>query len=233
MPNPPRGKPAIREDPMTPSRPDPASPLEPDPVDLEPLGDYLDSARAPESCMDLSELDGFLAGLVVGPDPVLPEDWLPMVWDDEEPEFADDAEADLIVGTMFARYNEIADGLAAKDAAYDPVYWQDATGRTIVEDWTAGFMRAVGLRRDAWEGVLENSEGARLFIPIVAMASLSSDDIDPEDIGVSPPEMDDLIANAETVLAACVVGLNAFWRARSSTPRPRLTVPLPRARSLH
>lgn len=202
-------------------------------VDLEPLGDYLDSARAPEACMDLSELDGFLAGLAVGPDPVLPDEWLPMVWDDEEPEFDDDAEADLILGTMFARYNEIGDGLAAVEPAYDPVYWQDASGRTVVEDWTAGFMRAVGLRRDAWEGVLENAEGARLFIPIVAVASLASDDIDPEDIGVSPAEMDELIANADNVLAACVVGLHAFWRQRSSTARPRLTVPVPRTRSLH
>ncbi|MSP02078.1 MAG: YecA family protein [Acetobacteraceae bacterium] len=205
-----------------------------DPVDLEPLGDYLDSARAPEACMDLSELDGFLAGLAVGPDPVLPEEWLPMVWDDEDPEFADEAEADLILGTMFARYNEISDGLAGSDSAYDPVYWQDATGRTVVEDWTAGFMRAVGLRRDAWEGVLENAEGARLFIPIVAVASLASpEDIDPEDIGVSPPDMEELINHADTVLPACVVGLHAFWRERSSVPRPRLTVPVPRSRSLH
>src|SRR5271165_5755184 len=105
-----------------------------DPIDLEPLGDFLDSTRAPEACMDLSELDGFLAGLAVGPDPVLPEEWLPMVWDDEDPEFEDQAEADLVLGTMFARYNEIADGLNNDDPGYDPVYWQDATGRTVVED---------------------------------------------------------------------------------------------------
>ena len=202
-------------------------------VDLEPLGDYLDSARAPETCMDLSELDGFLAGLAVGPEPVLPEEWLPMVWDEEDPEFRDDAEADLIMGTMFARYNEIADGLDSDDPSYDPVYWQDAMGRTVVEDWTAGFMRAVGMRRDAWEGVLETSEGAKLFIPIVAVASLASPDIDPEDIGITPPDMDQLIENADTVLAACVSGLSAFWRARSNRTRPRLTLPTGRGRKPH
>ena len=57
---------------------------EDDPVDLEPLGDFLDSSRAPDACMDLSELDGFLAGLAVGPDPVPTEEWLPMVWDEGE-----------------------------------------------------------------------------------------------------------------------------------------------------
>src|ERR1700712_1124946 len=101
-----------------------------DPVDLEPLGDFLDSSRAPEACMDLSELDGFLAGLAVGPDPVLPEEWLPMVWDDEDPEFEDQAEAELILGTMFARYNEITDGLDDAEPGYDPGHWQEPPRRT-------------------------------------------------------------------------------------------------------
>ena len=192
-----------------------------EPVDLEPLGDYLDSARSPESCMDLSELDGFLAGLVVGPDPVPSDEWLPMVWDEEDPEFEDQAEADLILGTMFARYNEINDGLEGGDPGYDPVYWQDYSGRTVVEDWTVGFMRAVGLRRDAWEGVLENTEGAKLFIPIVAVASLSSADIDPEDIGLSAEDMEDLMAHADTVLAACVASWACARSGRSARRSPR------------
>jgi uncharacterized protein len=218
-----------------PVEPDPAEPevVEPDPVDLEPLGDYLDSARAPDSCMDLSELDGFLAGLAAGPESVPPSEWLPMVWDEEDPEFADEEEADLVLGTMFARYNEIASGLDGEEPTYDPVYWQDATGRTVVEDWTFGFMRAVGLRRDAWEGVLDNAEGAKLFIPIVAVASHASPDIDPEDIGITEPDMDDLMENADSVLAACVSGLSAFWRARSGSARPRLMLSLTPSRKLH
>ncbi len=207
--------------------------IEDEPVDLEPLGDYLDSARAPETCMDLSELDGFLAGLAAGPEAVLPDEWLPTVWDEEDPDFEDDDEADLILGTMFARYNEIADGLDSDAPSYDPVYWQDAMGNTVVEDWTAGFMRAVGLRREAWDSVLETEEGARLFIPIVAVASLSSPDIDPEDIGIAPPDMDRLMEHADTVLAACVTGLHAFWRARSGTARPRLTIPVSRMGKPH
>src|ERR1700722_10655469 len=40
-------------------------------------------------------------------------DWVraPMIWDGEDPEFEDQAEADLILGTMFARFNEISDRL--------------------------------------------------------------------------------------------------------------------------
>ena len=184
-----------------------------EPVDLEPLGDYLDSARSP--------------------DPVPPDEWLPMVWDEEDPEFADDAEADLIMGTMFARYNEISDGLDGAEPGYDPVYWRDFAGRTVVEDWSIGFMRAVGLRREAWEGVLETADGAKLFIPIVAVASLTSAELDPEDVGLSGPDMDELMKHADTVLASCVVGLHAFWRERSTVARMRLTVPAASIRKPH
>lgn len=204
-----------------------------DAVDLEPLGDYLESERAPENCMDLSELDGFLAGLVVGPDPVLPDEWLPMVWDEDEPEFDDPAEADLILGTIMARYNEIADELAADPGSYGPVYWQDYTGRTIVEDWAVGFMRAVGMRREAWEGVLDNTLGAKLFIPIVAVASLASPEVDHEDIGISGADMEELMDHADNVLAACVAGLHDYWRERSAAPRPRPAADPRRGRKTH
>ena len=41
--------------------------------------------------MDLSELDGFLAGLVAGPEAVPPEEWLAEVWDNEEDAVYDSA----------------------------------------------------------------------------------------------------------------------------------------------
>jgi len=81
--------------------------------------------------------------------------------------------------------------------------------------------------------VLETADGARLFIPIVAVASLSSPDLEPEDVGISSPDMDELLAHADQVLAACVVGLHAFWRERSAVARPRLTLPASRTRKPH
>ena len=54
------------------------------PIDLEALDRYLCSDRAPDNCMGLSALDGFLTGIVVGPEPVPPSEWLPVIWDDEE-----------------------------------------------------------------------------------------------------------------------------------------------------
>jgi hypothetical protein len=47
-----------------------------DPIDLNALDDYLMSDHAPDDSMGLSDPDGFLAGIVVGPELILPIEWL-------------------------------------------------------------------------------------------------------------------------------------------------------------
>jgi uncharacterized protein len=61
-----------------------------DQVDLEALDRFLMSDRSPAHSMMLSDLDGFLTGIAVGPELVLPSEWLPLVWGGEAPEFADE-----------------------------------------------------------------------------------------------------------------------------------------------
>jgi yecA family protein len=75
-------------------------------IDLGALDDYLMSDHAPDDCMGLSDLDGFLTGVVVGPKLILPSEWLPVIWGDQEPESA--TEAEMHLGTIMGRYNEIA-----------------------------------------------------------------------------------------------------------------------------
>ena len=77
-------------------------------IDLDALNDYLMSDLAPNECMGLSDLDGFLTGIVVGPELILASEWLPVIWGGEEPEFKTEAEMRTVVGTIMGRYNEIA-----------------------------------------------------------------------------------------------------------------------------
>ncbi len=53
--------------------------------DLKALDEYLMSEESPENCMQLSDLDGFLTAIVVGPDFIKPSEWMPVVWGDETP----------------------------------------------------------------------------------------------------------------------------------------------------
>ncbi len=190
-------------------------------VDLDALEAYLSSDDSPEECMDLSELDGFLAGLAVGPEVVPPSEWLPIVWDNQEPEFADEAQANAVIGTILARYNEIVDGLDAEPSDYAPVFWQDFNGATIVEDWAVGFMQAVSLRQISWEAVLTDDDTAMLLIPIAAIAGLAIPDGADDELSLPEEVMDKLVEEAPDVLPSCVLGLRIFWRDRLLPPGSR------------
>ena len=190
-------------------------------VDLDALEEFLSSDDSPEDCMDLSELDGFLAGLIVGPEAVPPSEWLPMIWDNEDPGFADETQADAILGAILGRYNEIADSLDAEPVEYAPVFWQDFTGATIVEDWAIGFMQAVSMRQIAWAPVLSDDDTAMLLIPIAAIAGLAMPDGTDDDLSLPDEVMDKLVEEAPDVLPSCVLGLRIFWRDRLLPPGSR------------
>ncbi len=89
------------------------------PVDLDALDAFLMSDRAPDESMGLSDLDGFLAGIVVGPELVLPSEWLPVVWGGAEPAFASVEEARSVLGAVMGRYNEIVRALDAAPKDFD------------------------------------------------------------------------------------------------------------------
>src|SRR3954467_15831624 len=56
-------------------------------ADLDLLDAYLLSDQSPPECLLLSHLDGFLTGIAIGPEVVMPSEWLPHVWGGEEPDF--------------------------------------------------------------------------------------------------------------------------------------------------
>jgi hypothetical protein len=67
-------------------------------IDLNALDDYLMSNHAPDDSKGLSDLDGFLTGVVVGPELILPSEWLPVIWGGEEPVFQTEEEVRTVLG---------------------------------------------------------------------------------------------------------------------------------------
>jgi hypothetical protein len=81
-----------------------ASEIPPDRFDLEMLDGFLLSESALPNGMALSDLDGFLTGIAVRPELVMPSEWLPVIWGGEEPAFADQDEAQAVLGAVMGRY---------------------------------------------------------------------------------------------------------------------------------
>jgi uncharacterized protein len=81
-------------------------------AEFEQLDELLMSDVMPESGMDVSTLDGFLAAVLLNPDLILPSEWLPWVWDMEDaeasPDFADLKAAEHALALIMGHYNDVA-----------------------------------------------------------------------------------------------------------------------------
>jgi len=100
-------------------------------IDLDALNDYLMSDHAPDDCMGLSDLDGFLTGIVVGPELIMPSEWMPMIWGGDEPLFETEQEMQVVLGTIMGRYNEIAACFNANAAEFEPIFWRGQRARSL------------------------------------------------------------------------------------------------------
>jgi uncharacterized protein len=173
-------------------------------IDLEALDDYLMSDHAPDDSMGLSELDGFLTGIVVGPELIPPSEWLPAVWGGTEPAFESEAETRTVLGSIMGRYNEIVTSLKGNSDALDPMFWEGPEGEVIASDWAGGFLDAVALRSGAWRPLLDDDGAKQLMAPMFVLAGdiTMTDDLTDED---------ELMAAAAEMIPECIANIRAFW----------------------
>jgi uncharacterized protein len=122
-------------------------------------------------------------------------------------------EANAILGSLMARYNEILREIA--DDALAPVFWTDRNGTILAEDWAEGFVQAIKLRAGAWEPLFTSDRDGKLLLPILSLCR----DKDGQSLLGLPPETNDRLA-APTVefIPDCVIAIAAYWRRKG--PRP-------------
>jgi uncharacterized protein len=178
-------------------------------VDLDELDNFLTSRRTSPNAMMLSELDGFLTGIAIGPELVMPSEWLPLIWRDEAPKFADQDEANAILGAIMDRYNEILREIA--EDRYGPIFWTDSDETAIAIDWAEGFLKAMVLRADAWKRLIKSKRDGALLYPMLA---LCSDENDESLLGLAPEEDDRMFEAAPDLIPGCVMEIAAYWRGK-------------------
>jgi uncharacterized protein len=176
------------------------NPNPPGPIDLDALDEYLTSDHAPDGSMGLSDLDGFLTGVVVGPETIPPSEWLPVIWGGEEPEFETEQEMQTVLGTIMGRYNEIVACFNNDSDEFDPIF----------TDWTGGFLDAVALRAEAWKALADDDDAWKLMVPL----QLLNGDLEFEDDSAE----EEFLAGAPDMIPICIKGICEFWRSRSRKP---------------
>jgi uncharacterized protein len=150
---------------------------------LRQLEDFLLSDTVTDDCMTLSELDGFLAGVIICPDLIMPSEWIPMIWGGEGPVFETMEQAQDINDAIMGLYNEIIRQLDQRQ--YEPIFDVDSrTDETLWELWIIGFYEALTLRPDAWLpfGRGKAHKALSTFMRLHQMAATPRAELDPMDM---------------------------------------------------
>ncbi len=180
------------------------------PMRLEKLNESLTSDEVPdEGIKMLSNLDGFLTAVAIGPDRIKPSEWLPRIWGDETPEFLSEEEANRVIGTILGRYNQIITQLRDDPDRYQPLIRQNEHGQVIARDWVAGFMDGVALRFHGWQALLKSKEYRNDFAPIAVHLTdaQGNSPLNPEEENVKA-----LIEQAAELIPAAVRSIDRFFK---------------------
>lgn len=173
---------------------------------LRKLDRFLARENHGDDAMLLSEFDGFIAGIVVCPDLLMPSEWLEVVWGDEGPVFESEREANDILGLMMTHYNDVVRQLE-RPGRYAPLLEKDVDGSILWEMWAAGFAKAIALRPEAWTAFTLSDDPAVLramilFRKLDELANRPGDQFTEEDDALDASAPDMIPEAVETLHAA-------------------------------
>ncbi|MCF8382812.1 MAG: UPF0149 family protein [Chlorobium sp.] len=178
-------------------------------AELGELEAFLLSASAPSGAMDLDMLDGFFAALASGPEPLQPEQWLPLVWGPEAespPDFASVEEMEKMLSLM-VRYKHLVESVLLLDPeSYQPLFGRCSFSdsleeRAAVENWARGFLLGIGPVRETWQPLFDGDTEFSVIAPVFLLADIGDErDID---------EVQWL--QCRDGVAECVRAIHRFW----------------------
>lgn len=141
------------------------------PADLFRLEKFMCSDACGDDSMTLSRAHGFLTAAVSGPETVMPDEWIRLVFD--EPVFADAEQADDILGLIMRLHNDIARNLPLQ-GVFTPVFdvVRDTGGgeNFSADEWCLGYVAGMSLAGDVWAEHARHELG-ELLAPIFIIVS--------------------------------------------------------------
>ena len=165
--------------------------------------------------MLLSELDGFLTGIVVCPDPVAPAEWLRNIWGDDAdgvPPLDDPIDVQWFADAVVAHRDKIARALARGKP--QPLFDVDPrNGDVLWEDWIAAFDEAVLLRPGIWS--FADTGAAEAFGRLTLFSAIAHDESD-----LDTPQINAMQDRIPGEIGTAVVALYASLAPDAVAPAP-------------
>ena len=186
---------------------------------------FLTSPAAPKGAMSPMEFDGYLTGIVVSPDLLLPSQWLDGIWGQDKPALDSLDQTQTVIAAVMDHYNAI---IAALDAGFNqieakqPVDYRplflatsDKPSHDVVRTWVRGFGKAMALAPERWSSLADDERLQPLLTPFIGFMEVRDPDFEPAD------NIDELLDEAATAIPRATIILRkiAQFRTRPTTRR--------------
>ena len=175
------------------------------------------------------ELDGYLTGIVVSPDLLLPSDWLDGIWGQNEPTFDGLDQTKTVITAVMDHYNAIIAALdvgfkqieAKQSVDYRPLFLaaSDKPKHEAVRTWVRGFGKAMALAPERWSSLAEDERLQPLLMPFIGFLDVKDPNFEPAD------NIDELLDEAATAIPRATIILRKIAQFRAErTARRRSKV---------
>ncbi|MFC5512347.1 UPF0149 family protein [Massilia jejuensis] len=144
--------------------------------EFDELDQFLLSERSPEDAMTMDTLHGYLTAIAIGPETIMPAEWLPRVWGQEDgaaPKWKNAREEERILNLIMRFMNEVLITFEVAPKEFEPLYCEHVhDGQTLIdgEAWCWGFWEGMELRPGSWEPIW-TSEVAQLMRPLYLLGA--------------------------------------------------------------
>jgi uncharacterized protein len=143
-------------------------------ADMRLLAEFLDDPDRPDGTLRFHELQGFLFAIACSPETIAPSEWLPIIGNDKNLSFADQDEAQEILGLVITHYNEINTRVLERSnslptgCVFDEDVSKNFEDDSSISQWSRGFAAGHDWLAEVWEeylfGELDEECGAALMI---------------------------------------------------------------------
>jgi uncharacterized protein len=121
-----------------------------------PFVSVLASAAVPNPILRPLELDGYLTGILLTPNPS-PRQWIPGIWEADSPSYESDDQFVELVTSVIARQTEIAADLDKGAPAFrESLVEQGERDYDQLRTWVRGFRKAIRLDPDYWSNLMDD-----------------------------------------------------------------------------
>jgi uncharacterized protein len=182
------------------------------------------------------ELDGYLTGVVVTPQPapIRLHKWMAGLWGEDETIFDHPAATKAVLDAVIKRFNAITAEIdrsldrleAEKICDYQPLFRVGGgkPSHDSVRLWARGFWKAMALAPDTWSALVEDERSQRLIHPFIGF--FEPDGHPPFDID-KPDNRDEILDQDAALIPQTILVLRKLARMRCAKQSAPVDNPRP------